>query len=157
MCVDADILSWDDISSACTLIAEEVTDGSPPDVVVGIARGGLVPAVMIAHLLGLRDLRHVCLTRTAGDQINAPKRPIATACGPDSLGDLHGRSVLIIDDVAGSGETIEAATRLVGSLRPTRIRTAVCVVNDGNWRGSHLPDHVAIRSHRWVVFPWECI
>jgi hypoxanthine phosphoribosyltransferase len=156
MCVDADILSWDDIGSACAQLAEEVAAGSAPDVVVGIARGGLVPAVMVAHLLGLRDLRHVSLTRTAGDQINAPKRPVATACGPGSLGDLRGRSVLIIDDVAGSGETIGAAAALVWSLSPAHLRTAVCVVNDGNWRGGQLPDHVAIRSRRWVVFPWEC-
>ena len=155
--MDADILTWGDISSACTRLAEEVASGSAPDVVVGITRGGLVPAVMIAHLLGLRDLRYVSLTRTAGDEINAAKLLVTAACGPDSLGDLCGRSVLIIDDVAGSGETIEAASRLVGSLRPARIRTAVCVVNDGNWRGSQLPDHVAIRSRRWVVFPWECI
>lgn len=152
--MDADILSWDDISSACTRLAEEVAGGSAPDVVVGIARGGLVPAVMIAHLLGLRDLRNVSLTRTAGDEINAPKRPVA-ACGSDSLGDLRGRSVLLIDDVAGSGETIEAAAALVSSLSPARLRTAVCVVNDSNWRGGQLPDHIAIRSRRWVIFPWE--
>jgi uncharacterized protein len=155
MCVDADILSWDDIGSACARLAEEAADGSAPDVVVGIARGGLVPAVMIAHLLGLRDLRHVSLTRTGGDEINAPKIPVAAACGPGSLGDLRGRSVLLVDDVAGSGETIEAAAALVSSLSPARLRTAVCVVNDGNWRDGQLPDHIAIRSRRWVVFPWE--
>jgi hypoxanthine phosphoribosyltransferase len=148
-------LTWDDISSACTRLAEEVSDGSAFDVVVGIARGGLIPAVMIAHLLGLRDLRNLCLTRTAGDEINAPKQPVAAARVPDSLGDLRGRFVLIIDDVVGSGETIGTAAALVRSLRPARIRTAVCVVNDGNWCGGQLPDHVAIRSRRWVVFPWE--
>jgi uncharacterized protein len=155
--VDADILSWDDIRSACARLAEEAASGSAPDVVVGIARGGLVPAVMIAHLLGLRDLRHVSLTRTAGDAVNAPKRPVAAGSSPDSLGDLRGRSVLLVDDVAGSGETIETAANLVTDLRPARLSTAVCVVNDGNWRGSQLPDHIAIRSRRWVVFPWERI
>jgi uncharacterized protein len=153
--VDADQLTWGDIDAACTLLAGEIRGGGLPDVVVGVSRGGLVPAVLISHLLGLRDLRAVSITRTLSDEAGAAKLPAPAIGSPASLGSLEGLDVLVIDDVAGSGETISAASGLAASLRAGRARTAVCVVNDANWGGGPLPDHVAIRARRWVIFPWE--
>ena len=153
--VDADLLTWDDIDAACARLAREIRDGGLPDVVVGVSRGGLVPAVLVSHLLGLRDLRTVSIVRTCSDKVGAAKLPAPATGNPASLGSLEGLDALVVDDVAGSGETIAAASGLAASMRAGRARTAVCVVNDANWGGGPLPDHVAIHASRWVVFPWE--
>jgi hypothetical protein len=61
--VDADLLSWDDIAAACAVLASEIRGENIPDVVVGISRGGLVPAVLVTHLLGVRDLRALTVSK----------------------------------------------------------------------------------------------
>lgn len=153
--MDADLLTWGDIDAACACLAGEVRGGGLPDAVAGLSRGGLVPAVIVSHLLGLRDLRAVSVTRTCSDKPGAAKLPAPVTANPASLGSLQGLDVLVIDDVAGSGQTIAAASALAVSLGAARVRTAVCAVNDANWGGGPLPDHVAIRASRWIVFPWE--
>lgn len=102
--MDADKLSWDDIAGACPCLAREILGGRPlPAVLAGISRGGLIPAVMVAHHLGLRNVRAAGLARTASDEVNAAKVPVPTDTCPGSLGDLGGLDVLVVDDVAGSG------------------------------------------------------
>jgi len=153
--VDADVLSWDDIAAACAVLAGEIRIETVPDVVVGISRGGLIPAVLVAHLLGVRDLRALTVSRTVSDQVNSVKHAAPVPGNPAVLGDLEGLDVLVADDVAGSGQTIAAAAGLVASVKATRVRTAVLAVNDANWAGGPLPGHVAIHAGRWVIFPWE--
>jgi hypothetical protein len=153
--VEADVLTWDDIEAACARLAGEIRGGGLPDVVVGVSRGGLVPAVLVSHLLGLRDLRPVSITRTRSDKAGAAKLPAPAIGSLAPLGHLEGLDVLVIDDVAGSGQTIAAASGLAMSMKVRRARTAVCVVNDANWGGGPFPDHVAIHASRWIIFPWE--
>ncbi len=78
------------------------------------------------------------------------------------LGELAGLDVLLVDDVAGSGATAEAATAVLRSRGPARIRRAVAVVNTTNWTSEqhdHDPlryfDHVGTTCPGWVRFPWE--
>ncbi|MDP4511758.1 phosphoribosyltransferase [Nonomuraea turcica] len=140
-------------------IAEAVGADSAPQTLVAVLRGGAIPAVMLAHQLRLRDLRAVEVTHTADDSTNAAKTAQPVAVNPASLGDLAGRDVLIVDDVAGMGHTLAAAGGLVADAGASRVRTAVCVVNEDNWEG-RLPAEAAVTyigtiTHGWVVFPWE--
>jgi hypoxanthine phosphoribosyltransferase len=74
------ILSWGDLESLCKNLAEQIPHETPTvDSVHGIARGGLIPAVMVSHLTGL---------------------PYVDVIGPNTL---------VIDDIADSGETLAKA------------------------------------------------
>jgi adenine/guanine phosphoribosyltransferase-like PRPP-binding protein len=47
-------LSWDDVSDLVDILCEKIITEQPQiDSVFGIARGGMIPAVMISHRLGL--------------------------------------------------------------------------------------------------------
>ncbi len=135
-------------------------DGSP-DVVVGLLRGGMVPAVLLAHALRLRDVRAIDVTHTASESVNAAKTLRPTVRNPRSLGNLRGLDVLVVDDVVGKGDTIAMATDLVRSARASRVRTAVCAVNELNWFAtkdhdpSEVLNYIAVRCRGWVIFPWE--
>ncbi|WP_327153225.1 hypothetical protein OHU45_02020 [Streptomyces tubercidicus] len=66
-------------------------------------RGGVIPAVWLAHRLGIRDVRTVVITRTTSDSIDAAKTTLPGVRNAASLGDLTGLDVLLVDDTAGSG------------------------------------------------------
>lgn len=152
-------LTWDDIGAAMQALAKQVTSGGVPQAVVGIVRGGMVPAVWLAHRLGIRDVRTVEVTRTTGDGIHADKTPLPTVRNPASLGDLTGLDVLLVDDIAGSGTTLTKTADLLRDLGPARVRTAVLCVNRANWTQEADPDrvidHIASLNDTWIVFPWE--
>ncbi|MFJ1954588.1 phosphoribosyltransferase [Streptomyces microflavus] len=153
------LLTWHDLTTATATLAHQVSTAGIPQVVVGIVRGGMVPAAWLAHRLEIRDVRTVEVTRTTSDGINAAKSTVPTVRNPASLGDLTGLDVLLVDDIAGSGVTLAHTARMIHDLGPARVRTAVLAVNRANWTQSPDPhrdiDYIASLTDTWVVFPWE--
>lgn len=152
-------LSWGDIHCLTACLAGRIRLDNAPEIIVGIMRGGMVPAVMLAHQFGVRDVRTVEVTHTAGDGINADKTQTPQYRNPASLGDLTGRDVLLVDDIAGSGATLDRTRRILRALGPRRVRTAVLTVNQANWHTAPGPDaqidYIAQHCEGWVIFPWE--
>ncbi|WP_189969093.1 phosphoribosyltransferase [Streptomyces violascens] len=152
-------LTWDDLTTATATLAHQVAAAGMPQAVVGIVRGGLIPAAWLAHRLAIRDVRTVEVTRTTSDGINAAKSTVPAVRNPASLGDLTDLDVLLVDDIAGSGGTLTHTARLIHDLGPARVRTAVFAVNRANWTQSSDPhrdiDYIASLTDTWVVFPWE--
>ena len=153
------VLDWTAVQSLTTRLAEDALLERTPDVVVGVLRNGMIPAVMICHQLGLRDLRGLHVTHTIADGVDSAKTVRPQMQNVASLGDLVGRHVLIVDDIVGSGETLSDVVTLVRVARPVTVRTAVCVVNRANWRNPTDPrrelTYVGTFVNRWVIFPWE--
>lgn len=156
----AAVLSWDGVSEACALIGRQVAADGIPDVIVAVIRGGMVPAVLLSHALACRDVRGISLACTKGEGVNAAKAPRPMLANPDSTGQVKGRDVLIVDDVAGSGATAQTAAALLREAGASRVRLAVCAVNSLNWpAGGPGPgealDYVGGYYQGWVAFPWE--
>lgn len=152
-------LTWSRVEVLTRQLAVRVHGDGMPETVVGIMRGGMIPAVMIAHQLGIRDVRTIEVTHTASDGINAAKTSAPAYKNPASLGDLAGRDVLLVDDIAGSGATLERTHRIIEALGARRLRTAVLTVNRANWRAASRPEacinYIAEQTDTWVIFPWE--
>ncbi|MFC6600457.1 phosphoribosyltransferase [Kitasatospora paranensis] len=156
---DTGDLTWDDITEQTDRIARVLQPDPVPQIVVGVVRGGLIPAVILAHRLGVRDVRVLEITHTVDDSTNAAKTDRPVTRNSASLGDVAGRDVLVVDDVAGTGETLAAVVRLVEQAGAARVRSAVLVVNAANWGGDRPPAQaVTVIGETvgcWVVFPWE--
>jgi hypoxanthine phosphoribosyltransferase len=154
------MLSWADISGTCSTIASQVTADGLPDVIICLIRGGMIPGVLLSHALGCRDLRGLSLTHTCADGIDTAKTSRPVLSNPGSAGDVRGRDVLLVDDVAGTGETALAAVIMISDRGAARTRIAVCAVNTRNWTPAasdpgECLDYIGGRYRGWVVFPWE--
>lgn len=148
------VFSWEEINALTRLIADRMC-GVQIDCIVGIARSGLVPAVILSHMLNVRNFAVVDIARTLSDDIQAKKQiPIR---GKTDISRFAGKQLLVVDDIVGQGLTIEAARQMLTSAG-ARARFATLVVNQDNL-GCRAPGDVvddwACIVHGWAVFPWE--
>jgi hypoxanthine phosphoribosyltransferase len=146
---DRDVVTWPDLERLVKALARQV--GGEHDVLLAITRGGLVPAGMLAYLLGQRDIL-VAAVAFYDDQGQPGEQPAFLQFPADPL--LRGRRVLIVDEVWDTGTTIEAVVervRLAGGS-PT---TAVLHYKPGRSKVRSVPDHHVVSTNAWVVYPFK--
>lgn len=147
--VERDIVSWEALEDLVKRLAEQVGGGQ--DVLLAITRGGLVPAGMLAYLLGQRDIL-VAAVAFYDEHGQPGEQPAFLQFPSDPL--LHGKRVLIVDEVWDTGTTIEAVAervRLAGGT-PT---TAVLHYKPGRSKVGSVPDHHVVSTDSWVVYPFK--
>ncbi|MFJ2772686.1 phosphoribosyltransferase [Streptomyces sp. NPDC087300] len=158
-------LTWNDVHLMGSALAGRVSGDGRPDILIAVLRGGMVPATVLAHALQLRDVRALQIRHTIGEEIGAAKSTRPSVHHPGSLGNVSGRDVLIVDDVAGSGKTLEVARDLLAGLGAARTRTVALAVNRINWLRTHpdpplddplrVLDYVGSFYAGWIICPWE--
>ena len=110
--IERETLTWDGFGSATRDLARSILEsGFEPEVVVAIARGGLLPAGAIAYGLGAKNCGaiNVEFYTGIGTVLDAPE-VLPPALDMDYL---DGRRVLLVDDVADSGRTLALAVQLL--------------------------------------------
>ncbi|MGB3444888.1 MAG: phosphoribosyltransferase family protein [Actinophytocola sp.] len=154
-------LNWDQVDEYISTLADIIRHDGVPQTIIGILRGGMVPAVLLAHQLAVRDVRGIEVTRTLTEQPNGEKAARPQIVNPVSVGVLDiNADVLLVDDVAGSGATFDTSAALI-SHRVARVRRVALVVNTVNWERSKLVapqqtlDYIGTTCAGWVHFPWE--
>jgi hypoxanthine phosphoribosyltransferase len=124
-------------------------DGFVPEVVVAIARGGLLPGGAMAYALGAKNCGalNVEFYTGIGTVLDAPEllRPEL------DMEYLGGRRVLLVDDVADSGRTLALAVRLL-SERGADVRSATIYIKPGSIA---MPDYSWRETALWIDFPWS--
>lgn len=119
-----------------------------PDVIVAIARGGLAPARVLADELDLTAVASFRIAHYWQAQKERAARVVDPLCA-----DIDGKRVLLVDDVADSGETFTAALDHLAVRNPAEIRSAVILYKTVS---PYRPDYFAARvtRWRWILFPW---
>ena len=130
-------------------IADDViVGGREIDYIVGIARGGLMPAVLLSHRLDV-PMRSVSWSTFHKDQMREHAYDIAD--------DIHeGKKVLLVDDILDSGRTIQELLEDWGCDR-AQLQVAVLLHNTDQ---SITPDFYGRKFSRqehpnWIDFWWE--
>jgi hypoxanthine phosphoribosyltransferase len=107
-------LDFVEISRRLRCIAERLPE---VDLVVGVATGGTVPASLAAYELGL-PLAIVQINYRAED--NTPQRPAPELLGAAQL-PPDARTILLVDDVSVSGQTLALARSLLAGRQVTTL------------------------------------
>ena len=128
-------------------------DGWRPDHIVGIGRGGLVPAVYLSHRTGI-SLLSVDYSSGVPSFAEELMEKLAAAT-------REGRTILLVDDINDSGGTLEALRRslLDHGAVDRRVRLAVLIDNLRSRARVDYRSRTIDRAtdKRWFVFPWEAM
>ncbi len=139
-------LGWAEFDRMVQSMARAIRKRFQPDAVVGVAHGGVFVGGAVASALQC-EFYPVRISRRSRDKL-VRKSPKLFGEMPK---ELKGRKVLIVDDVAASGETLELAKELARKVKAKEVETAALVSrSDG-----YTPDHSAVTSDAFFVFPWD--
>jgi uncharacterized protein len=144
-------LSWQAFGEASRELATVIAaDGFEPDLILPIARGGLFLAASLGYALAVKNL-HVMNVEFYDGVGSTLDMPVMLPPVP-SVVDFSAKKVLIADDVADSGRTLE----LVHTFVKDQVEVVRSAVIYEKPRSVIKCDYVWKRTDRWINFPWSC-
>jgi hypoxanthine phosphoribosyltransferase len=147
---EREVLTWERFGVATRELAFEIArDGYRPDMVLAIARGGLTVAGALAYALAVKN----CFAMNVEFYTSVDERLDVPVVLPPTLDliDLRGMRVLIADDVADTGKTLELVRKEIAE-HVAEARTAVLYHKP---RSIITPEYVWAHTERWINFPWS--
>ncbi|MEM4258053.1 MAG: phosphoribosyltransferase family protein [Candidatus Thermoplasmatota archaeon] len=142
--------TYDQIHDGCINLSNQIKQNLPKvDYIIGLARGGLFPAVIISHILNVPMLTvHYSSKEGVGDNKNHE----------NILPDLSPRkSYVFVDDIADSGKTLAEIFKYY-TLKKVVIHTAVLYYKEHKTNHLFAPDwywQMIYEDTGWICFPWE--
>ena len=134
-------VDWPVYGELCRALALRVAGDFEPEVVLGIAKAGVIPGVVVASILQC-EFASMVVTRREADE-----DPVLVAGPPSSV---RGRRVLIVDETCDTGSTLRLALNEVRALQPLEVRTAVSFRT-----GDYQPDYYAFQTESFIILPWD--
>lgn len=147
------LTTWADVDRWADRLAERVRAAERvPQTLVALTRGGWVPARLVADRLGLKRIvslraQHWGVTAT----------PSGKAELTEGLsGSVANESVLLVDDITDTGESLELATQHVRAARASRVESAACLhIGHSKFVPTYFAEEIPREAWVWVIFPWN--
>ena len=147
--IEYEVPNWNEIYVMLLAQAQKVkSDDYKPDIIVGIARGGLVPARILTDLLEIPQLAiiqeefYVDIAQTRFEPIL--KQTLTTK--------IAGKKTLLVDDVADTGKSLELAEKHLLQHGAVEIKTVTLYSKP---QTTTTPNYFEEQTSSWVVFPWD--
>lgn len=142
-------LTWMDVQRLSEKLADQIADsGFRPDIIVAVSRGGFDPARILSDELNIRSLASLQVIYYAGVNERNDKPQVKYPLNAD----IAGLNVLVVDDVADSGNSLRVVKDYVESLSPREVRIAT--LHYKPW-STFEPDFYAESVDKWIIYPWE--
>ena len=155
--------TWSDVESQTQEILRQITLSKwQPDYVVGLTRGGLVPANLISQYL---EVPMECLKVSLRDNSSPSESNLWMA--EDGY---EGKNILIVDDINDSGATLNWIKKDWEDFHPSKpkpwrkiwgdsVRVATLIDNESSKSKLDI-NYSAVTINKaeenlWIVFPWE--
>jgi uncharacterized protein len=149
---EREVLTYDLFGTATRELAQQVADsGFRPDMILAIARGGLALGMGLGYALAVKNISVVNVEFYTGvdERLDVPIMLPPTP----AVVDLSGLKVLVADDVADTGRTLE----LVHQFCEGNVAEARTVVIYEKPQSVIKADYVWRRTERWIDFPWSVL
>jgi hypothetical protein len=147
---EREVMSWHDLGVGARELAETIqADGYVPDMVLAIARGGLLVAGALSYALDVKNTFTMNVEFYTGVDTRL-EMPMILPPIPEFI-DLEEARVLIADDVADTGRTL----LLVKDFCAGKVGEVRCAVLYEKSHSEVACEYVWKRTDRWIDFPWS--
>ena len=143
-------MKWKEMEALSRSVAKKIRDSSfTPDVVVALARGGLVPARAICDYLVLKNLVAVNVEHWGITAGITGKAKLTYSLNMD----LTGKKVLVVDDITDTGESMMIAIDHVKEQGAEEIKTATLQhIKTSKYKPNYYAEEL---DWKWIIFPWN--
>jgi hypoxanthine phosphoribosyltransferase len=136
-------VSWREVEVWTKMISVGV---GTPDVIMPVVRGGLVPGVLLSHIL---KVPHVVplVYQTRDLDVEPEFSPLIELLNND-------KRILIVEDIVDTGHTMLAIQNLVTFYKPKANVTCCALVKRKETQCSVVAG-CQLSGFSWITFPWE--
>ncbi len=133
-------LSWDEFHRDTLTLARQLT-GTPWQGIIGIARGGMIPATILARELNVRLLDSLCIA--SYDHTSQSECTVIKSVAGD------GEGMLLVDDLVDTGNTLKVALKLLPKAKVAVVYAKPAAAELAQY---HSRDFA---QDTWIHFPWD--
>jgi len=147
------VVSFEEISKWTQDVARQIQDcGCKPTVIVGLTRGGWVPARLLCDHLHVKKL-YAVKTEHWGMTAN----PDGIALLTQELNTpVKDESVLVVDDITDTGESLKLAVKHLKEKSPIEVNTATLLhITHSKIEPDFYSVKVSEKDWTWFIFPWN--
>ncbi|MFM9036586.1 MAG: phosphoribosyltransferase [Actinomycetota bacterium] len=147
---EREIMTWEIFGEASRTLAQMVADDNyEPDMILSIARGGLLIGGALGYALSVKNVETMNVEFYTGvdERLEVPR---ILPPAPDFV-DLADAKILIADDVADTGHTLRSVQQFCEG-KVGEVRTAVLYEKP---HSVVQADYVWRRTTLWINFPWS--
>jgi hypoxanthine phosphoribosyltransferase len=134
-------VDWPFFGELCRALALRVAKEYQPEIVLGIAKAGVIPGVVVASILQC-EFASMAVTRS-----DPESQPVLVS-GPPAT--VRGRRILVVDETCDTGSTMKLALSEVRALKPGEVKSAVSFKT-----GDYAPDFHAFETENFIILPWD--
>ena len=148
-----EVISWYRFEELARSLADTIRESNyQPDMIIGICRGGYLPARLLADYFGIMDLASIKI-----EHYHAMRKHDTAVIRYPLAADVSGKRLLLVDDVSDSGDTFDVAMehiRQCGAF--AQLKTAVL---HHKATSTFIPDYRAatVVKWRWLIYPWAVL
>lgn len=134
-------VDWQFFGELCRGLALKIAKTYDPELVVGIARAGVIPGAVVASILRV-EFASITLKRSKqGEEPSLISRPTQSP---------KGRRVLLVDSTCESGSTMRLALSVMREEGAAAVKTAVAIKT-----GTYAVDYEGFTNPSFVILPWD--
>jgi len=144
-----EVPTWNQIYDMLLNQAQKIiADDYKPNIIIGVARGGVVPSRILSDLLEIRDFATIEIEYYSGIEQTIQK-PILKKYLNRQLKD---KKALLVDDVSDSGYSLQLAKNHLQQQETKETKIATLYTKSASIT---KPDYYEKLTGNWVVFPWD--
>lgn len=144
-------INWEDVENNCYTLNEKFRlDKYSPEIIMGLSRGGVIPARILSDILNNTNLYF--FDAKLYDGTNKTDKVIIRC--DISLSNIRNKKIILVDDIYDSGTTMKAVIKYLNDNKVYSVLSATLYTREGI---QDQPNYFSkiVKRKDWIVFPWE--